>query len=128
MAFVHGKSGKFFVGATDFKVTNFDCTWEVDTEDITHTGNSGAQVMIDGIEKANGTVTFIYDTAAKPTVAPQDLKPRTQAILHLKPDGTDDFSFTALCTRFRFKSGPKAGAVEVTVDFMSNSVISSPGA
>jgi hypothetical protein len=126
MPFKHGKDGKFLIGSTDFQVTDFGVDWSVDDQDITHTGASGAQVLIDGIERLEGTVTFIYDTTNKPTVAPQQMKPRTVATCHFKPDGTDDFSASCLCTKFSFKSGPKAGAVEVTVNVKSTGAITSP--
>ena len=124
--FVHGKSGKFLIGSTDFFVTDFNLDWSVDDEDITHTGGSGAQVLIDGIERFEGTINFVYDTQNKATVAPQQMKPRTVATVHLKPDGTDDFSASCLCVKFSFKSGPKAGAVAVTVNVKSTGPISYP--
>jgi hypothetical protein len=124
--FKHGKDGKFLIGSTDFAVTDFNVDWSVDDEDITHTGASGAQVVIDGIERLEGTITFIYDTTNKPTVAPQQMKPRTVATCHFKPDGSDDFSASCLCLKFSFKSGPKAGAVAVTVNVKSTGAITSP--
>lgn len=123
---VHGKDGKFFIGAQDFNVTEFSGDWEVDSADITHTGAAGARVVIDGVEKFDGSVTFIYNVQHKPTVAPQQLKPRTYATVHLKPDGADDFSCLCLCTKFSFKSGPKSGEVSVTVTLMSTGPISYP--
>jgi hypothetical protein len=98
----------------------------VDDEDITHTGAGGAQVVLAGIERFEGTVNFIYDTSAKPTVAPNQMKPGTVATFHFKPDGTDDFSASCLCTKFSFKSGPKSGAVAVTVNVKSTAAITSP--
>lgn len=124
--FIHGYKGKFLIGATDFAVTDFGLDWEVSSEDITHTGAAGFQVVLDGIEKFSGTITFCYDTSNKPTVAPQQMKPRTFAAVHLKPDGTDDFSATVLCQKFSFKSGPKAGAVMVTVNVESSGPITYP--
>lgn len=124
--FIHGREGKFLIGSTDFAVTDFNLDWSVDDEDITHTGASGAQVVIDGIERFEGTINFIYDTQNKPTVSPQQMKPRTVATVHLKPDGSDDFSASCLCTKFSFKSGPKAGAVAVTVTVKSTGAITYP--
>jgi hypothetical protein len=124
--FIHGYKGKFLIGATDFAVTDFNLDWEVDADDVTHTGAGGSQVVLDGVERFEGTITFIYDTSNKPTVSPQQLKPRTFAVVHLKPDGTDDFSATVLCYKFSFKSGPKAGAVAVTVNVKSSSAITYP--
>lgn len=126
--FIHGYKGKFLIDLTDFAVTDFGLDWQVTDEDITHTGAAGFQVVLDGIESFDGTITFIYDTSNKPTVAPQQLKPRTYATVHLKPDGADDFSATVLCTKFSFKSGPKAGAVAVTVNVKSSGAITYPNA
>lgn len=124
--FIHGYKGKFLIGSTDFAVTDFNLDWEVDADDVTHTGAGGSQVVLDGVERFEGTITFIYDASNKPTVAPQQLKPRTYAVVHLKPDGADDFSATVLCYKFSFKSGPKAGAVAVTVNVKSSSAITYP--
>lgn len=124
--FIHGYKGKFLIGATDFAVTDFNLDWSVDDQDITHTDAGGAQVVIDGVERFEGTINFIYDTSNKPTVAPQQMKPRTVATVHLKPDGSDDFSASVLCTKFSFKSGPKAGAVAVTVNVKSTGPIMYP--
>lgn len=124
--FIHGYKGKFLVGSTDFQVTEFSVDWDVEVEPITHTGANGAQVVLDGVEKISGTVTFVYDLDAKPTVSPQQLKPRTYATIHFKPDGADDFACECLCSKFSFKSGPKAGAVYVTVNVESNSAITYP--
>jgi hypothetical protein len=123
---VHGKDGKLLIGSQDFAVTDFGVDWEVDVAVITHTQAGGAQVVLDGVEKFSGTVTFIYNVLHKPTVAPQQLKPRTYAVIHFKPDGADDFSATCLCTKFSWKSGPKAGEVAVTVNVESSGPITAP--
>lgn len=125
-SFVHGYKGKFLIGSTDFAVTEFNFDWQVTDEDITHTGANGFGVPLDGIESFEGTVNFIYDTSNKPTVSPQQMKPRTYATVHMKPDGADDFSALVLCTKFSFKSGPKAGAVAVTVNVKSSGQITYP--
>lgn len=124
--FIHGYKGKFLIGSTDYAVQSFNLDWEVSAEDITHTGAAGYQVMLDGIEKFEGTIEFVYDILNKPSVAPQLMKPRTFAVVHLKPDGTDDFTATVLCHKFSFKSGPKAGAVMVTVNVSSSGAITYP--
>lgn len=124
--FIHGYKGKFLIGATDFQVTEFSVDWEIEAEAITHTGAGGAQVMLDGVEKISGSVTFVYDLNAKPTIAPQQLKPRSVATIHFKPDGVDNFSADFLCSKFSFKSGPKAGVVYVTVTVESTSAITYP--
>lgn len=126
--FIHGYKGKFLIGSTDFAVTNFGLDWQVTDEDVTHTGANGYRVPLDGIESFDGTIEFTYDVLNKPTVAPQQLRPRTYATVHLKPDGQDDFSAPILCTKFSFKSGPKAGAVTVTVTVLSAGQITYPNA
>jgi hypothetical protein len=125
-SFIHGYKGKFLIGTTDFAVTDFSLDWEVDDANVTHTGAGGAQVLIDGVERFEGTINFVYDTSNKPTVAPQQMKPRTFAAVHLKPDGADDFSATCLCKKFSFRSGPKANEVVVTVNVKSSGPITYP--
>lgn len=126
MPFIHGKSGRFVIASQNFQVTDFGVDHSVDDDDITHTGAGGAQVVLAGIERLEGTVTFIYDTTNKPTVSPQNLSPGIEAVLHFKPDSTDDWSANCLCTKFSFKSGPKAGAVAVTVNVKSSGTITKP--
>lgn len=126
MPFIHGKNGKFLIGSTDFQVTDFGVDHSVDDDDITHTGAGGAQVVLAGIERLEGNVTFIYDTTNKPTVAPQNLSPGVVATIHFKPDGVDDFTASCLCTKFSWKSGPKSGAVAVTVSVKSTGPITKP--
>ena len=124
--FIHGYKGTVLLGAQNFAVEKFDVEWSVTAEDITHSQAAGAQVMLDGIESIKGTLTFVYDTSNKPTVSPNMMKPRTFAVVHFKPDGTDDFSCNCLFSNFKFSSGPQAGKVEVSVDVMSSGAITYP--
>lgn len=126
MAFVHGKSGTFTIGATPFKVEQFGFDHSCGEDEITHSGANGFQVMLAGVEAAEGNATFVYDTAAKPTVSPQNMKAGVTATFSLKPDGTDNFTFDALCTKFSWSSGPKAGAVRCNVTFRSTGTITQP--
>ncbi len=45
---MHGYKGKALIGE-DFQVTEFNLSWQVADEDITHTGATGFQVVLDGI-------------------------------------------------------------------------------
>ncbi len=124
--FIHGKAGTATIGSTVYNVMQFDFAMSITKEDITHSGAAGYQVLLGGILSATGSLSFVYDTANKPVISPQNMTPGTVAVLHLKPDGTDDYSFSALFHDFKFKSGPKAGAVEVTVDASSTGAITIP--
>lgn len=126
--FIHGKDGTVAIGATVFVVKQFAFKMSITKEDITHSGADGNQVLLPGIKSATGTLTFTYDTSNKPTIAPQQMTPGTVATLHLKPDGSDDYSFDALFHDFDFKSGPKAGDVECTVEASSTGPITVPAA
>lgn len=123
---VHGVDGKVFLGSTELAVTDFDGNWSVDSANVTPSTAGGARVSVDGIESFDGTIRFVYNRLTKLTVAPRQLKPRTYATFHLKPDGADDFSFLGLCKSFNFKSGPKSGEVTVEVAVESQGPITYP--
>lgn len=126
-AFVHGKDGTISIGGNQFAALSFDCEHSCDLEDITFAaGGATAQVMIPGYEKVSGSISFVYDTANKPTVSPQNMKPGTLMTLTLKPDGVDTFSFSAYSGSFKFTSGPQGGAVKCTTTFASTGPITVP--
>jgi hypothetical protein len=126
MAFIHGKQGSVLIGSTSVNVIDFEVTLEVDLADITHSGAGGYQVMLPGISKASGKLSFIYDTANRPTQSPLSMVPGLAATVHLKPDGVDDFSFPAYLKNLKFKSGPKSGPVQCDVEFDSTGPITTP--
>ena len=123
--YVSGWRGKVFIGSTELFVMDFNLDWQVGTDDITHTGAAGSRVVLDNIESFDGTLSFVYDTLNKPTVSPV-MKPRTFAVVHLKPEGSDDFSANCLFSKFSWKSGPKAGAITITCNVMSSGPITYP--
>lgn len=126
MAFVHGKTGTFAINGNLFKTEQFGFDHSCNEDEITHTGANGYQVILAGVESAEGNATFVYDTAAKPTVSPQSMKAGVTATFALKPDGSDNFTFDAVCTKFSWASGPKSGAVRCNVTFRSTGTITVP--
>jgi hypothetical protein len=132
--FIHGVKGSFYyqlggmTAPTRFDIEQVSGDFAVETDDITNTSSGGARVVLDGIEEVTGSVSFVFDSLAVPTVAPQPFKPRTYATLLIKPDGVTVYQFAALITRFGFSTGPKAGTVRVTADYRSTGPITFPTA
>lgn len=124
--FIHGKSGTVTIGGNLFYVTQFSFTMTNDLADITHTGANGYGVVIPGVTRATGQLTFVYDTLNQPTVAPINQTPGQSMTLILSPDGTKQFSFTAYSGELSFSSGPAAGAVNVSTSFQSSGTITVP--
>lgn len=126
MAFVHGKQTVFKYGGSIFQVNTVDWDHKIEDEDITHSGANGFQVLIAGIESAGSTIEFIYDTANKPTVSPFNFRPGTVGALIVDPDGSDPHTFSGLCVGFKWKGGPKAGALKCSVEFKSSGAVAVP--
>lgn len=124
--FVHGKSGTCTVNGTSFAVTQFSFQMSNDLADITHSQANGYQVMLPGVTRASGNLTFVFDTLNQPTVSPINQTPGQSLTLVLSPDGTKNYSFTAYSGQLSFSSGPQAGAVQVTTSFQSSGTITVP--
>jgi hypothetical protein len=114
--------------ATFYDVEEFSFDHQVTTDDITNTGGGGAQDVIDCIESANGSLTMVYDASADPNVSPQSFSVRNKFWAILQPDGHQTYRFFALITKAGWKSGPKAGACRISVEFMSKGPIIVPTA
>jgi hypothetical protein len=76
--------------------------------------------VLNGISRGSADLTFVYDLANKPTVAPYSLIPGTYQLADFLPDGTDDFTMPVLIKSLKWTGGPKAGAVRCTVNMKSN--------
>jgi hypothetical protein len=124
--YIHGVSGTVTLNGTLFNVKQFSFTMTNDLADITHSGAQGYQVMLPGVTRAAGQLTFTYDTLNQPTVSPLNQKPGQSLALVLSPDGTKQYSFSAYSGELGFRSGPQAGDVEVTTSFQSSGVITVP--
>jgi hypothetical protein len=136
--FVHGIDGKLNYQPltlptdtpsgtpVDWDLEQYSMNWSVETDDITHSGAGGAQVILGGIERLDGDIVFVYDTLHEPTLTPQVFKPRSWAYLTLMPDGENSYKFAALISSVSFSSGPKAGSVRVTAHYMSYGPITTP--
>lgn len=124
--YIHGKSGTCSVNGTLFNVEQFSFTMTSDLDDITHTGAGGYGVVLPGVIRANGQLSFVFDTLNQPTVSPLNQTPGQALTLVLSPDGTKQYSFGAFSGELQFSSGPKAGAVRVTTSFQSSGTITVP--
>ena len=124
--FVHGKSGTVTIGGNLFAVTQFQFQMSNDLADITHSAANGYQVMLPGVTKASGSLTFVFDTLNQPTVAPINQTPGQALTLVLSPDGTKNYSFSAYSGALSWSSGPQAGAVFCTTSFESSGTITVP--
>jgi len=124
--YVHGKDGSVTINGTLFNVTQFSFTMTNDLADITHTGAAGWGVVIPGVTRATGQLTFVYDTLNQPTVSPINQTPGQSMTMVLKPEGTKAFSFTGFSGELSYSSGPSAGAVSVTTSFQSSGVVTVP--
>lgn len=126
--FVHGKLGTVSIAGTLFNSLQFEFVDEADLEDITYTTSGGAtaQILINGIERVSGSISFVYDTANQPVIAPQNMRAGTLMALILYPEGTKPYTFSAFSGSFRFASGPQAGAVKCSTNFRSTGAITVP--
>ena len=126
--FVHGTKGTVSINGNLFNSLTFEFEESTDLEDITYTvsGGATAQVMIPGYKKVSGIISFVYDTANQPTIAPYDMRAGTLMALVLYPEGTKPYTFNAYSGTFRWASGPQAGAVKCSTSFQSTGAITEP--
>lgn len=129
--FVHGKNSTFKMSAIGgspalVNIEQASFNGSVDQDDITHTGASGNQVILEGISRADGTIQFVYDSANKNTVSPHNMYAGQRGTIVILPDGTDAFQCDVSFGSFAFSTGPKAGTVRVTVGFKSSGAITVP--
>lgn len=128
--FIHGKLGTISINGSLFNSTQFKFSEKVvgGLQDITYSQAGGAtyQTMLPGYNGVSGSITFIYDVNNQPVIAPYDMIPGQLMTLILYPDGTKPYSFDAYSGQFDWGSGPKAGPVEVTVNFESTGTVSHP--
>lgn len=141
---LHGTNGQITITIsaveTELQVTQAEWTPEVNEEDITHSGANGWFVALGGVRKVTGTLTFVYDLANAPAASPYALKLASTAALKLvanahqaanlvsgDANSSELWSGPAFIKNFKFKTGPKAGAVEVTCDFSSSGAWTGPG-
>ena len=126
--FIAGYKGTVTINANLFYAEQVDFEEQTTLDDITYTRAGGAtfKILLPQYNWANGTITFVYDTANKPTVSPYDMRPGTLMALVISPDGVDQFSFNAYSGNFRFATGPKAGTVRCTTRYESTDAITTP--
>lgn len=130
---VHGKQGTVSFNGNLFNALTINFEEVTQLEDITYSvaGSATAAVKLPGYRSGSGSVTFIYDTANQPTIAPFDLRPTATvppvpitAIFY--PDGTKPWSCSIYSSRLGFATGPQAGAVKANMTFETTGPITEP--
>lgn len=127
--FAQGWKGTVSIAGNLFNALQYDFTETTPLEDITYTQAGGATcaIKLPGYKSASGTITFVYDRANQPTVAPSDLRAGTLLVLVLYPEGTKPFSCSAYSGSFTFSSGPQAGvSVKCSTSWESTGPIIEP--
>lgn len=126
--FISGRLGTISINGNLFNAEQFDIEEATTLDDITYTIAGGVtyKVLLPQYNWVTGTITFVYDTANQPTIAPLDMIPGQLMALILYPDGTKPYSFNAYSGNFRFASGPKAGTVRCTTRYESTGLVSHP--
>lgn len=143
--FLHGDNGQITITIatveTEFQVTQADFTVETVGEDIPHSGANGWNVKLAGLRSVNGTLTYVYDLANAPAAAtPYKLQIGTFAAVKIygnahqsanlssgDANSSEAWAGPAFIKNQKFKTGPKAGAMEVTCDFESSGAWTGPG-
>lgn len=77
--FAQAWKGLVTINGNPFSVLSCSCNWNTPLEDITYTtpGFATYAIKLPGYISGSGTLTFVYDTANQPTVAPQNMLPQT---------------------------------------------------
>lgn len=91
MAKLAGKNGKLILGATTIKITKWSGEHLKQALDVSDSGSSGAQQVIEGFEKFNGTFEGYIDSSDLLT----NWKPGTTGTLELYVSATQKYSFSA---------------------------------
>jgi hypothetical protein len=130
---VHGKQGTVSINGNLFNCLTINFEETTQLEDITYSvaGSATARVVLPGYRMGSGTLTFIYDTANQPTIAPFALQPTATVPpvsipVIFYPDGTKPFATSMYTERLGFTTGPQAGAVKCTVSFQTTGPITEP--
>lgn len=130
---VHGKQGTVSFNGNLFNALSITFEETTQLEDITYSvsGSATSRVVLPGYRQGSGSVTFVYDTANQPTIAPFDLRPTATvppvpiaAIFY--PDGTKPWACNVYTERLGFATGPQSGAVKCTAAFQSTGAITEP--
>lgn len=133
--FIHGFKGTCTVGGSTFYVKQFQFSMKNTVADVTHSGATTTynaapvsyRVKIAGITEVSGSLTFTFDSANQPTVTPYIMTPGATVALVLSPDGTKNYSFSAITTGYDFRSGAGVNSdVECSITFESTGVITVP--
>ncbi len=127
--FIHGKLTTVTIGGTQFAglTVSFDEDLS-DLTDITYTVSGGATfgVFLPGYNIASGDITFVYDSANQPVLAPQNMIPGTLMTLVVAPDGTKPFTMQAYSGKFHWAGGPRSGPVMCSTHYQATGTFTRP--
>ena len=118
MAKLHGKNGLLKVGVTTIKITRWTGEHIKEAADVTDTGSSGAQQVIEGIERFNGSFDGFIDSVDLLTA----WKPGVTGTLELYVSATQKYSFAAY-VESNSPTMEVTGAVSFSSAFKSNGAI-----
>jgi hypothetical protein len=91
MAKLHGKNGKLMIGVTVIKITRWTGEHIKEAADVSDSGSSGAQQVIEGFERFNGSFDGFIDGTDLLT----SWKPGTTGTLELYVSSALKYSFSA---------------------------------
>jgi len=113
-----GKAGDFKLGSTEFPITNWELTPDIELHDSTNTKSQGHRQVTGGIDSANGTITFQYDPTDN---AISSMKPGTEINnANLFFNDTKGLSNVELTVKSIGMAVPVNGMIEMTFTFESN--------
>src|SRR5262245_48438398 len=115
MAKLHGKNGKMTLAAATVTITRWTGEHIKEAADVTDTGSSGAQNVIEGLERFNGSFDGFVDSVALLTA----FKPGVAAALELYVDSAKKYSFPAYIEA-NTPTMEVTGAVSFSATFKSN--------
>lgn len=118
MAKLHGKNGKLVLGATTIKITKWTGEHIKEAADVSDSGSSGAQQVIEGWERFNGT----FDGFVDGTDLVTNWKPGTTGTLELYVSATQKYSFAAYIESTT-PNMEVTNAVAFSAAFKSNGVV-----
>jgi len=125
--FKPGTISKFLIGSTELAVATITYNETVDVDDVTHTLAQGFQVLVGSIKRGTYTISGGYDFNANYHAAPPAIiAGQILTAVHAKPDGSDDYTSSALVTEFNWNGGPQAGAVKFNATMRATSPITRP--
>lgn len=128
--FIHGRLSTIQFASTYFAALTADYNEGLsDLTDITYTQVGGAtwQILLPGYNKANGTVSFVFDTLNQPTVGNSSQIPGALGALIFSPDGTKLYTLSVYFETLAIPGGPGVkGPVVCKTTWQSTGTVTRP--